>query len=107
MNKEKLKYNPDFCNKVEFHLAVGPDELVSLIQQFKLRTIDTTNNENIYVFAENILMDHLIVMDNVSGIADNCKNFAEFLTVCRKYKYRGIYVFHITAPESQIWKKIL
>ena len=96
-----------FINKVEFHLAIEPDELVSLIQQFKLRNIDTTNVENISVFAEKIFMDHLIVMDNVSSIADNCKNFAEFLTVCRKYRYRGIYVFHITAPESQIWKTIL
>ena len=96
-----------FINKVEFHLAIEPDELVSLIQQFKLRNIDTTNNENVSVFAEKIFMDHLIVMDNVSGIADNCKHFAEFLTVCRKYRYRGVYVFHITAPESQIWKKIL
>ena len=32
-------------------------------------------------------MDRLIVMDDVSGVADNCKEFAEFLTVCRKYKY--------------------
>ena len=32
-------------------------------------------------------MDRLIVMDDVSGVADNCKKFAEFLTVCRKYKY--------------------
>ena len=96
-----------FSNKVEFHLGIEPDELVYLIQQFKLRTRDTTNNENISIFAEKISMDHLIVMDNVLGIADNCKKFAEFLTVCRKYRYRGIYVFHISAPESQICKKIL
>ena len=52
-------------------------------------------------------MDRLIVIDNVSGIADNCKKFTEFLTVCRKYRHHCIYVFHIIMPENQIWKKIL
>ena len=52
-------------------------------------------------------MDCVIVMDYVSGIADNFKKFAEFLTVCRKYRYLCIYVFHIIMPENQIWKKIL
>ena len=46
-------------------------------------------------------------MDDVSGIADNCKEFAEFLTGCRKYGYCCIYIFHIIALESQIWKKVL
>ena len=46
-------------------------------------------------------------MDDVSGIADNCKKFSEFLTVCRKYRYHFIYVFHIIVPESQIWKENL
>ena len=58
-------------------------------------------------FGEKIKMDCLIVMDDVSGIAGNCKKFTEFLTVCRKYRYHCIYVFHIIAPVSQIWKKIL
>ena len=52
-------------------------------------------------------MDCLIVMDDVWGIADNCKKFAEFLTVCRKYRYHCIYVFHIIMLENQILKKIL
>ena len=42
-------------------------------------------------------MDRLIVMDDVSGVADNCKKFAEFLTVCRKDKYHW--------KKTQIWKK--
>ena len=52
-------------------------------------------------------MDCLIVMDDVLGIAENCKKFAEILTVCRKYRYHCICVFHIIMPENQIWKKIL
>ena len=52
-------------------------------------------------------MDCLIVMDDVSGIVDNCKKFSEFLTVCRKYRYHCIYVIHVIMRENQIWKKIL
>ena len=96
-----------FSNKVEFHLATETDDLVSLIEKFKLRTRDITNNESNSVFGEKISMDCLIVMDDILGIADNCKKFAEFLTVCRKYRYHCIYVFHIIMPENQIWKKIL
>ena len=61
----------------------------------------------ILFFGEKISMDRLIVMDDVSSIADNCKKFAEFLTVCRKCRYHCIYVFHIMMPENQILKKIL
>ena len=96
-----------FSNKVEFHLATEPDELVSLIEKFKLKTRDITNNENTSVFGEKISVNCLIVMDDVSVIADHCKKSAEFLTVCRKYRYHYIYVFDIIAPESQIWKTIL
>ena len=83
-----------------------PDEFINLIEQFKLRTRDIVKDEK-SSFGEKITMDRLIVMDDVSGIADNCKKFKEFLTICRKYSYHCIYVFHIIAQESQIWKKIL
>ena len=43
-----------FSNKVEFHLATPPDELVSLLEKFKLRTRDITNNKNNSVFGEKI-----------------------------------------------------
>ena len=54
-----------------------------------------------------ISTDSLIVIDDVSGIADTSKKFAEFLTVFRKYRYQYIYVFRIITPETQIWKKII
>ena len=52
-------------------------------------------------------MDLLIVMDDVSGIGDFCKEFANFLTVSRKYRYHCIYAFHIIIPEKEIWKKFI
>ena len=96
-----------FSSKVEFHLATEPDELIALIEKLKIRTRDIANNENNFIFGEKISMDCLIVMDKVSGVTDSCKKFAEFLTVCSKYRCHCVYVFHIIAPESQIWKKTL
>ena len=60
-----------FSNKVEFHLATEPDDLVSLIEKLKHRTRDLVNNENNPVFGEKTLMDRLIVMD----VADFLQNF--------------------------------
>ena len=60
-----------FSNKVEFHLATEPDDLVSLIEKFKHRTRDLVNNENNPVFGEKTLMDRLIVMD----VADFLQTF--------------------------------
>ena len=97
-----------FDNEVEFHKNINePDELVDLIEKFKLRTSDLIDNVNDSVFCEKISMDHLIVMDDVSCVTDNYKKFADFLVVSRKYKYHCIYVFRVIAPETQIWKKIL
>ena len=45
-------------------------------------------------------MDRLIVIDDVSGIAD-------FLAIIQKYCYHCIYVFHIIVPDKDIWKKII
>ena len=87
-----------------------PEELVDLIEKSKLRTIDLIDNINDSVFGEKISVDRLIALDDVSGVsgvADNCKKFAKFLTVCRKYNYHCIYGFHIIAPETQISKKKL
>ena len=102
-NVEKQRFN-----EVEFHKNIKePDELADLIEKFKLRTSDLIDNINDSVFGEKSSRDRLIVIDNVTGVADNCKKFAEFFTVCRKYKYHCIYVFHVITSETQIWKKNL
>ena len=97
-----------FSNKiVEFHDTADPNELTELTEKFKLRTWDIVNNESSSGFSEKISMDRVIVMDDVSGIADGSHKFAEYLTVYRKYRYHCIYVFHIIAPDSRVWKKVL
>ena len=52
-------------------------------------------------------MDCLIVLDDVSGVADLSKKSANFLTVLRKYGYNVVYVFHVIIPSNQIWQKII
>ena len=45
-------------------------------------------------------------MDDVSGVADVSKTFANFLTVSRKLGYNCVYGFHVIVPASQICQKI-
>ena len=102
--KREAEIQSYFSNETEVHVAKEPDELDSLIETFKLRSheeiIDknTVNNS----FGENKKLDRLIVMDDVSGVADVSKNFANFLTVSRKFGYNCIYVFHVIVPASQM-----
>ena len=90
--KREAKIECYFSNETEIHVAKEPDELDSLIETFKLRSheeiIDknTVNNS----FGENKKLDRLIVMDNVSGVADVSKKFANFLTVSRKFGYNCV-----------------
>ena len=108
---EKHRSNHALITNLNFIKNIKePDELVDLIEKSKLRTIDLIDNINDSVFGEKISVDRLIALDDVSGVsgvADSCKKFAKFLTVCRKYNYHCIYGFHIIAPETQISKKKL
>ena len=62
-------------------------------------------NEN--YLSENMILDRVIVMDDVSGLADKSEEFANFLTVSRKYKLTYRYIFHKIYPTRQHWQMIL
>ena len=96
-----------FSNETEVHVAKEQDELDSLIENFKLRSREESYDSNILnnSFGENRKLDRLIIMDDVSGVADVSKKIANFLTVSRKFGYNCVYVFHVIAPASQIWQK--
>ena len=98
-----------FSNKTGAHVAKEQDELDSLIETFKLRSREESNdNDNVNnSFGENKKLDRLIIMDDVSGVADTSKKLANFLTVSRKFGYNCVYVFHVIVPASQIWQKII
>ena len=79
-----------------------------MIETLKLRTRDIVddNDDVNSLFGKNKKMDRLIVMDDVSGVADISRKFATFLSVSRKFGYHCVYVFHVIAT-SQIWQKII
>ena len=106
--KREAEIQSYFSNETEVHVAKEQDELDSLIETFKLRSREETIDNNVNnSFGENKKLDRLIIMDDVSGVADVCKKFASFLTVSRKFGNNCVYVFHVIVPASQIWQKII
>ena len=69
-----------FSNETEVHVAKEQDELDSLIEAFKLRSREESDDSNMLnnSFGENRKLDRLIIMDDVSGVADVSKKFANF-----------------------------
>ena len=58
-------------------------------------------------YGERSYRNRLIVMDDVSGLADTSSKCASFLTIARKFKYHCLYIFHAIHPEKSVWKTIL
>lgn len=50
---------------------------------------------------KNMIMDRLIVMEEVSDLADRSEKFANFLTVSQKYGLTCVYIFHTIYPTRQ------
>ena len=46
-------------------------------------------------------------MYDVSGFADKSDEFANFLTVSRKYGVACVYIFHTIYPSRQNWQMIM
>ena len=105
--KREAEIQSAFSNDTEVHIAKEPEELDSLIETFKLRSESDDNNKvtkNVKtLFGENKKMDRLIAMDDVSGVFDIARKFANFLAVSRKFGYHCIFVFHVISPSTQIW----
>ena len=54
-----------------------------------------------------MILNKVIVMDNVSGLADKSEEFANFLTLSRKYGLICVYIFHTIYPTIQHWLMML
>ena len=89
-----------FSNETEVYIATEKDDLDNLIEKFKQVKQDNDNVNISNSFGELKKMDRLIVLDDVSGVADLSKKFANFLTVSRKYGYNVVYVFHVIIPSN-------
>ena len=104
-----------FDCELEFHYPKNKEHFENLLQDFKIKLSQTGESSDTYsvddnrdgTYGENTKRDRLIVMDDVSGLADTSQKFASFLTVARKFRYHCVYIFHTIHPEKGIWKTIL
>ena len=96
-----------FSNGTEVHIAQEQDKLDSLIETFKQRSHENSDKNNVNnSFGENKKLDWLIIMDDVSGVADISKHFANFLTVSRKFGCNCVYFFTLLFLQVKFGKKL-
>ena len=67
------------------------------------RKADYVNSE----LGEEMTIDKVVVMNNVSGLADKSDVFSNFLTVPRKYGLSCVYISHTIYPNRQNWEMIM
>ena len=79
---------------VDFKYPYNVEDFNDLLEIYKRKK--PNDHEN--YLGENVILDRVIVMDNVSGLADRLEEFANFLTVSRKYGLTCVYIFHTIYP---------
>ena len=89
--------------EVHFSYPRDLDDFNYLIENFTQEKSDYEDSE----LGGNLKIKKLIVMDNVSALADRSNNFSDFLTVSRKYGFSCLYVFHTIYPGRQNWEMIM
>ena len=90
-----------------FNYPANLEDFNYLIEDFMQIKSDYVNSELGENIVTDCLTDYLIVMDNVSGLADKSDIFSNFLTVSRKYGFSCLYVFHTIYPNRQNWEMIM
>ena len=113
--EDKIRQCFTYTN-VDFHYPNDVEELNLRIETFQKETYDEDkkadsdskiDGDGCNIFGENKKFDKLIVRDDVSGLADKSNNFANFLTISRKFGYICLYIFHIIYLTKSIWQMIL
>ena len=95
----------DFYNlQDEFDLKKTFNDLENLYQE-KVEKQKIINQEN-HGKGEYVERNYLIVLDDISGLADRSPSFITFMTTSRKFEYSLFYVFHETEISSPRWKDI-
>ena len=89
--------------EVSFHYPNNIDVFDYLTDVFKRRKSDYVNND----LGKKMILDKLIVMDNVSGLADRSDEFANLLTVSRKYGLTCVHIFYTIYPSRRNWQMIM
>lgn len=89
--------------KIDFMYVETIDDFDDLLEHIQRKKINCNENS----LGENIELDCLIVLDDVSGLVDRSDTFAIFLTVSQKFGRTCMYVFHTLYPTRQNWQLIL
>ena len=119
--KREAQIQSCFDCQVDFYYPRNKDKFENLLEYFKTKSSEEyldeksrdevhseeTENDGNIGFGENSTRDRLIIMDDVSGLADTSSKFSSFLTVARKHKHHCLYIFHTIHPKKSIWKTIL
>ena len=93
-----------FVNQhVDFEYPNSIDEFEYLLEICQRKKPDCKEN----VSEENIVLDRVIVMDDVSGLANRSETFSNFLTVSRKFGLTCVYVSDTIYPGRQNWQMLI
>ena len=110
----EVQIQPCFKCPTDFHYPKNLVEFEDLIEEFKVRSevsestiVDNDNEFSDSFYGENKERDQLVVMDDVSGLADRSEKFSSFLTVARKCRCHCVDMFHIIHHEKVIWRSII
>ena len=88
---------------VKYFYPLNIREFDAIIQNFQRQK----KRDNDSILGENNIFDKLIVMDDVSGIADRSSKCSRFLTVARKFNFTFVYIFHTMYPSKLYWQMII
>ena len=103
-NEREDSIRDSFANQdVHFSYPQDLDDFNYLVENFTQDKCEYVNNE----LGENLLVNKLIIMDDVSGLADKSQEFSNFLTVSRKYGFSYLHVFHTIYLGRQNWEMIM
>ena len=89
--------------QIDFKYPNNIEDFQELLEFFQRKKAPSNVND----LGENIKLDRLIVMDEVSGLADKSEEFANFLTVSRKFGLICVYIFRTIYSTRQNWQMIL
>ena len=88
---------------VNLEYPINLEEFDDLLEKYTRKKAIYTEND----LGENMILDKVIVMDDVSGLADKSNKFKNFLPVSRKYGLTRVYIFHTIYLTRQNWQMIM
>ena len=85
---------------VKFDYPNNVEEFDSLLEIYTRKKANYVEND----LGENMILDKVVVMDDVSGLADRSNEFANFLNVWQKYGLTCVYIFTPYSRQDRTWK---